>query len=277
MFNDKAIKTISNYSNGLLRRINILADKALLASYAANENIVTAKHVKLAANETEFFNQQRFPAFRWSLLSVLFIVYLPNMNLSSFVMNNVNLIEESSPAGIEASFRPSKQGNASLMLVKEARESIEAIPEANRAANAADENTESNVTDLTRDEVIIAAATNKLLQILSPDVSMPRPDPSELALSQWQSLEKNVYFYPETVNESVVTKIEENIRNNELLEIRDLIKAVSEHNEDEIALLNQLMILPSETAINHETVASGLTCKRCSTIIYRPLKDDKKL
>ena len=63
LFNDKAIKAITKYSNGLLRRINILADKAMLAGYAANVNTITAKQVKLAARETEFVSLNGF--FRW--------------------------------------------------------------------------------------------------------------------------------------------------------------------------------------------------------------------
>jgi type II secretory pathway predicted ATPase ExeA len=280
LFNEKAIKTISKYSNGLLRRINILSDKALLACYAANANIVTAKHVKLAARETEFVSQQQIPAFHWGLISVSVIIvaalmaYLPSMNISSFAMNGTNRIEESSAVIMKEKTDFSELGNASLMLVKEARENIETSSQANQAQNPAGENTGSSLAGVIEDETIIADNTD-----MSLDVFIPRPDLSEQKMSQWQSLENDVYFYPDTMNESVVTNVEDNIRENELLEIRDLIKAVSEHNdsEDEMALLNQLTILPSETAINHKTVANGLTCKLCSTIIYRPLKDDKKL
>ena len=63
----------------------------------------------------------------------------------------------------------------------------------------------------------------------------------------------------------------------ELLEIEDLIRALKEKGEDDMALLNQLAILPSETIINHKVVGTELTCELCSTIIYRPLKEDKNL
>ncbi len=278
LFNEKAIKTISKYSNGLLRRINILADKAMLACYAANSNTVTAKHVKLAARETEFVDQQHNLTFRWGLISAsviifaVIIAYLPNMNLSSFAMNDINRIKESGSKGMNEGTESSKIGNASLMLVKEARESIETTPQIYPVDDPAEENTESSLADLTGSEAIIVDEVN-----MGPDVSIPRPDPSDLELSQWQSLVQDIYFYPDIVNESVVTNTEENIRESKLLEIRDLIKAVSEHGEDEMALLNQLTILPSESAINHKTVATELTCKLCSTIIYRPLINDKKL
>lgn len=61
LFDDSSIKTISKYSKGLLRRINILADKALLACYLSNMNVVMKKHVELAAKESEFVKQHKSP------------------------------------------------------------------------------------------------------------------------------------------------------------------------------------------------------------------------
>jgi type II secretory pathway predicted ATPase ExeA len=54
VFNNAAVREISRYSKGLLRRINILADKALLAAYAGNTHKVTAQHVRTAAQDSEF-------------------------------------------------------------------------------------------------------------------------------------------------------------------------------------------------------------------------------
>ena len=54
LFSYSAIREITHYSKGLLRRINILADKAMLAAYAANTNKVKRKHVGIAARDSEF-------------------------------------------------------------------------------------------------------------------------------------------------------------------------------------------------------------------------------
>lgn len=54
VFTPGAIRAVATYSHGLLRRINILADKALLAAYADNQTLVTAKHVRRAAADSEF-------------------------------------------------------------------------------------------------------------------------------------------------------------------------------------------------------------------------------
>ncbi len=252
LFNEKAIRTISKYSNGLLRRINILADKALLASYADNQNIVTAKHVKLAAGETEFVSKQQFPVFRWGVLSAsviivaALIVMIADMNFSSLALQETNISERtSSAAPVESTV--SETAKASLMLVKEAR-----------------------------DENIVISSAN--VNISEAEEFVARPASTELEVAQWQSIEQNVFFYPESADKQVTAaETEEKMNESGLLEIRDLIKAVSQHGEDDMALLTQLAILPSETAINHETVANDLTCELCSTIIYRPLKDDKKL
>jgi MSHA biogenesis protein MshM len=54
LFSDKAIKKIARAAEGLVRRVNILADKSLLAAFADNVYLVTTKHVKAAIADSEF-------------------------------------------------------------------------------------------------------------------------------------------------------------------------------------------------------------------------------
>lgn len=54
LFTDAAIKKLSSAAAGLVRRVNILADKALLAAFAENVYQVTPKHVKAAIQDSEF-------------------------------------------------------------------------------------------------------------------------------------------------------------------------------------------------------------------------------
>jgi len=49
-----AIRQISKASKGLMRRINILADKALLAAYTDNRHLVSAADVRAAVRDCEF-------------------------------------------------------------------------------------------------------------------------------------------------------------------------------------------------------------------------------
>lgn len=54
LFTKAAIKKISASAQGLVRRVNILADKSLLATFADNVYLVSSKHVKAAINDSEF-------------------------------------------------------------------------------------------------------------------------------------------------------------------------------------------------------------------------------
>jgi len=272
LFNDKALKTIFKYSGGLIRRINILADKSLLACYAANANNVTNKHVELAARETEFVSKRDFPIFRWGMIAalvlvvVVIVVAMPSIKHSLFLAQESIALEKTSVGENKNDTEGLKAGRSSLMLVKEAREVLVEVEQKDSQI----------VTGL---EGIGSANDDVANSDIRPEVFIARPDPSALKTAKWQVVGQEAYFYPEDIKQATVqnTDTDTDKRNSDLLEIRDLIKAVAGHGDEEMALLNQLTILPSETAINHETVAGELTCKLCSTIIYRPLKDDKKL
>lgn len=53
-FSPAAQKVLSKASEGLTRRINILADKSLLAAFADGSHEITAKHARAAVNDSEF-------------------------------------------------------------------------------------------------------------------------------------------------------------------------------------------------------------------------------
>ena len=54
IFNHKTAGSVKKYSNGLTRRINILADKSLMASFSEGKHAVAVKHVKIAAKDSDF-------------------------------------------------------------------------------------------------------------------------------------------------------------------------------------------------------------------------------
>ena len=62
LFSKGAVKLIAGASEGLTRRINILADKALLAAYSDGEHEILARHAKVALADSEFarLQPQRF-------------------------------------------------------------------------------------------------------------------------------------------------------------------------------------------------------------------------
>jgi len=55
VFSSDAIRLIAHHSQGLTRRINILADKALLAAFARGTHAVTAAEVRRAVRDSEFY------------------------------------------------------------------------------------------------------------------------------------------------------------------------------------------------------------------------------
>lgn len=72
LFSDAAIKKLSGAAKGLARRVNILADKSLLAAFADNVYQVTPKHVKAAIQDSEFgrnaTNYKQY--FVWAILLI---------------------------------------------------------------------------------------------------------------------------------------------------------------------------------------------------------------
>ena len=58
LFSSPAIAKIAGSAQGLVRRVNILADKSLLAAYAENVYQVTPKHVQAAISDSEFGAEQ---------------------------------------------------------------------------------------------------------------------------------------------------------------------------------------------------------------------------
>ncbi|WP_229212106.1 ExeA family protein [Duganella sp. BJB475] len=78
VFSPAAARLIAERSEGIVRRINILADKALLAAYAADASVVSAHHARQAIRESAFHRRswrQKFPlrAVAVGALAVLLI------------------------------------------------------------------------------------------------------------------------------------------------------------------------------------------------------------
>jgi septal ring-binding cell division protein DamX len=59
VFTPRAVRRIGRAADGLTRRINILADKALLAAYTENTHAITHRHVRAAVADSEFAAPRR--------------------------------------------------------------------------------------------------------------------------------------------------------------------------------------------------------------------------
>jgi MSHA biogenesis protein MshM len=59
VFTPRAVRLVARASGGLTRRINILADKSLLAAYTENTHAITDKHVRAAVADSEFASARK--------------------------------------------------------------------------------------------------------------------------------------------------------------------------------------------------------------------------
>jgi len=57
LFSETVVKHISRASQGLTRRVNLIADKALLAAFSENTHAVRPKHIDAAVRDSEFGQQ----------------------------------------------------------------------------------------------------------------------------------------------------------------------------------------------------------------------------
>ena len=68
LFSDLVVKQVARASLGLTRRVNLLADKALLAAFSENTHTVRPKHVEAAVQDSEFGQEtppHSRPRFIW--------------------------------------------------------------------------------------------------------------------------------------------------------------------------------------------------------------------
>src|SRR3970040_1238546 len=61
VFQPRSVALLARASSGLTRRINILADKSLLAAYAEDSHAITGRHVRAAIADSEFARPARRP------------------------------------------------------------------------------------------------------------------------------------------------------------------------------------------------------------------------
>jgi len=67
LFSREAIKLINKVSQGIVRRVNILADKALMSAYADDSHLVREIHVRHAVRDSNFRRSERVSKGKRSL------------------------------------------------------------------------------------------------------------------------------------------------------------------------------------------------------------------
>ncbi|MGB1799516.1 MAG: ExeA family protein, partial [Gammaproteobacteria bacterium] len=241
LFNEGAIKSISKYSNGLLRRINILADKALLAAYADNSNVVTVKHVKLATKETEFVTIPQNPLLKWAVPAFSF-VFIFVLAFSFITINKQNketenvIKHEASVSNYKEESELVVESGSPLMLIQDARE----IETNETASNVSQPDQTNEVSQQTLVDNSVDEQAQSIEVKIAEVEQTEKPDAAELAQAAWEETNHDVVYYPQEAVESV--EVAETIPENDalsesgLLEIKDLIKTLKERGENDIAL-----------------------------------------
>jgi len=72
IFDKNAIKLLTRYANGTLRRLNVLADKSLLAAFLQKSPVVEVKHVKLALKDN-IKGHKKYEVLSYVALAFLFM------------------------------------------------------------------------------------------------------------------------------------------------------------------------------------------------------------
>jgi MSHA biogenesis protein MshM len=95
LFNAEALRIIADASEGLTRRINIFADKTLLAAFAAGTHTITADHARAAVTDTQIVLLRRDSPRRLAAAAALGLVAGVGLG---FVLAQVAGVPSPSPA-----------------------------------------------------------------------------------------------------------------------------------------------------------------------------------
>ncbi|GMR01204.1 MAG: hypothetical protein BMS9Abin19_0568 [Gammaproteobacteria bacterium] len=106
VFNKKTAGVVKKYSDGLTRRINILADKSMLAAFSEGSHTVTSLHVKSAAQDSEFkkgFDGKKIAIASAGLLLIVSVliagIYIGKQNAAKQNMIAADYLAVSSQVG----------------------------------------------------------------------------------------------------------------------------------------------------------------------------------
>lgn len=125
LFTTSAIKKLSNSAQGLVRRVNILADKSLLAAFSENVYQVTPKHVQAAISDSEFGKQRasmNTGSKKLLLLAIVLLALIAGFLASNWYRSSgSNLFKTAVIAGKKAD---QKQKKVPAERVKAKRESM---------------------------------------------------------------------------------------------------------------------------------------------------------
>ncbi|MEO5377940.1 MAG: AAA family ATPase [Magnetococcus sp. DMHC-6] len=126
LFHPNSIRAIEKYSKGLIRRINLLANKSLMASFVQQKHRVDASHVRLAAKDSEFdqlgqkskMDLQRLLLYIGIFLSGAGMAWVGYWSIGHFFLGNAGtqavLTEKKSTQALASSIQPTASQNSTI-------------------------------------------------------------------------------------------------------------------------------------------------------------------
>ena len=116
IFRGAACRRMAKASEGLTRRINILADKALLAAFAEDTFDIGARHVGIAINDSQFVRARRRGIWEISLISGLVLIVAVAAVAWTFGQRSDTLGERSTMLAPSAvAYQQSRRGAVTLL------------------------------------------------------------------------------------------------------------------------------------------------------------------
>ncbi len=276
VFDKGAIRQIERYSKGLLRRVNILADKAMLAAFASNTNQVNAGHVKQAARDSEFISQKKYWLWGGLVTACLLLVGVLLIALwqggaspaeQGRVQHKVDpeTVEKTARTGVSG-----KQDSEKLASTSIPAKAVNKTP-------AEQEGRQKEVKDEPVQEVFAApyvappAAAKKAVEEATGQDAPIANKSAKIAVEQEvaptkprksQGLQGN--------SESRLLGL------SSLYELQDLGDARLT-SEESAKLRKQLKVLPPEVAMYQDSAQFSDICKLCWSILYRPVAEPENL
>lgn len=300
LFDDAAIKQIEQYSKGLLRRINILADKSLLAAYAENSKNVTQKHTRLAARDTEFVPKSRFPqkpvlVSAAVILLILIITGFYYLNTPRIVpanaINTQTKPDNSRKPEIQAPLQlPATESvpQPQALTIEQQDENREIVSDQSGQAvditavnsGAANSLQENKLQGVKAEEVAVIEQAGLPFVTLTQENSgnVEEEFPDDLSNAVDIGRESLTYQSSDATNEANDTVV----INDQLLGLTPIFK-LQEMGDSRLsakessALQQQISRLPPETVEVLQMSPESDICTQCWSIIYRPVWTSENL
>jgi len=126
LFNARLAGKVAKYSKGLTRRINILADKTMLAAFSENSQQIKQKHIKMAAKDSQYATSGMPHWFKYGLAASIMLVligfgwFIRGFDDNKDVVSNsqVNNNESVASSGNKSTFSPSINGESGNLQLK---------------------------------------------------------------------------------------------------------------------------------------------------------------